>query len=149
MCIPVVCTTAYTSPVDQDHFTMKDCPSPTPEASKSSSLALHNWEHLRIEIWSFPDPTVFLSELHFIGKAIWSHNYFFQVLFNTSGSLLEDTEIAGYPRYTHSSFQLEGRKSLLPTWLTSTSTCCFTPSSTKMVCPYLLDAAALQDPFIP
>lgn len=64
------CTMAYTPPVDQDHLMMKDCPSPTLELSESSSLALHSWEHVTSEIRSFPDPTVFLSELHFIDEAI-------------------------------------------------------------------------------
>lgn len=61
---------AYTPPVDQDHFMMKHCPSPTPEASASSSLALHSWEKLASEIRNFPDPTVLLSELGFRGEAI-------------------------------------------------------------------------------
>lgn len=75
MCIPR--TMAYAPPVDQDHLMMKGCPSPTPEVSESSSLALHSWERVTSEIRSSPDPTV-LSELHFIGEAIWSHDYFFQ-----------------------------------------------------------------------
>lgn len=60
----------HTPPVDQDHFPMKDFPSPTPEGSESSSLALHSWEHLMSEIRSYPDPTVLLSELHFIDEVI-------------------------------------------------------------------------------
>lgn len=71
------CATACTKSPDQDNFTTKDFPGPTPEAAESS-LALHTLEHSESEIQTCPDPTDLLNELQFIGEAIWNHNYFFQ-----------------------------------------------------------------------